>query len=92
MEQSNRSKSNRPRGTQNWFDSHVDIEDLKSEQSNESLFSGQDKEKGDARERKWEVERPQAAAAEVSAGPAPVHGSGHDILVTRQVIVETSQR
>lgn len=92
MEHSNKSKSSRPKRSQNWFDSDVDLEDLKSEQSNESLYVGLDKEKVDARERGWEVERPLGAAAEVSVGSLPVHGSGNGILVTRQVIVETSRR
>jgi hypothetical protein len=89
IEQSNGSKSTRPKRAQNWFDADVEIEDLKSEQSNESLYADLDKEKGDIRERGWEQ---LGAAAEVSVGSMPVHGSGNGILVTRQVIVETSRR
>jgi hypothetical protein len=78
----------RSNGTKNWFDADDDVEMLKSVQSSDSSLTAVEKEKKYVRE----LERLPAATAEVSAGDEVLHSWGNGVVVTRQVIVETSQR
>ena len=78
----------RSNGTQNWFDADDDVEFVKSVHSSESSLSALEKEKRYVRER----ERLPAATAEVSAGAGTLQSWGQGVVVTRQVIVETSER
>jgi hypothetical protein len=90
---SNSSKPNRRKGHKHWFDTDDDVvDDIKTEGSIESSLAGLDEEKEIAFEREWEGERRLACSAEVVAGPPAVSGGGHGVVVTRQVLIETSPR
>ena len=89
---SNRSNPNRRKGQQqqHWFDADDDVLEQKTMESWESSNVSVDEEK--KTEREWEGEQRQACTAEVSAGSGATPGWGRGVVVTRQVLIETSSR